>query len=126
MNDTASPMTESTKKPRLANLEPYARKGLLGTIIAMVLVLIGQYTGASSVASVMQKEHMDAWASRSPAHAAAMAEYLECDRSGPELTKQACVDRAATGDMAIELDEIATTPVGAWKAMPAPLRWFLN
>lgn len=118
----------TAKKLVLANLEPYVRKGLIGGIAATFLVLVGQYTGASSMASAMQRERMDAWALRSPAHAAAMKEYLTCDRSGPEVTKQACVERAATGQLAAELAEVATRPVRAFetKAMPAPLRWFLD
>lgn len=126
MDNTTTPRPEPSKRMLLASLERYASNALLGVIVATFVLLVGQYTGASSVASAMQQEHMDSWASHSPAHAAAMAEYLACNREGPELTKKACVERAAIGQLAAELDGVATTPRAAWEAMPLPLRWFLN
>jgi hypothetical protein len=69
---------------------------------------------------------MSVWATRSPANAAVLAEFLSCDRSGPELTRQACLARAATGQLAQELADVTTAPALASQALPAPLRWFLG
>lgn len=112
---TSPPRAEGSK---LARLEPYARNGLLGFLVAMALVMVGQYTGASAVAAVMQRERMAAWAARSAAHSAAMAAYLACDKKGPAVTKQACVERDAKGDLAAELDDVTTTPKAVWEALP--------
>lgn len=113
-------------KIQLSKFEPLARKNLVGLIIAAGLLLVGQYTGASAVASAMQQEHMQAWASRSPDHAGAMAEYKRCEVSGTEVTKRGCAVRAAYGAMAAELEVLAATPQAAVDSIPAPLRWFLN
>ena len=127
MHEATPPVTPPTPKQRLIQIEPIARKSLLGLVVAAGLVLVGQYTGASSVASVIQRERMDAWSTRSAEHATAMTKYLDCYyNSKSVLTKQGCIEQAATGQMAAELDEVATTPAAAWNAMPAPLRWFMN
>lgn len=121
---TPSPAPSGSE--RLARLEPYARNTLLAIIVAAALLLVGQYTGASAVASVLQRDRMEAWASRSPAHAAAMARYLACDKSEQESTKKACVDLVAADGLAAELEQVTATPQAAWEALPRPLRWFLN
>lgn len=127
MNIENDPSHQRPPAQRLVQLEQRARNGLLALIVGAALVTVGQYSGASAVASSMQRARMDAWSAKSSEHAAAMATYLDCYFEGTQVhTKRGCVELAATGRLADELDSVTTTPKAAWEAMPAPLRWLIN
>lgn len=64
MTEATTPSPPPSRSERLARLEPYFRNSLLAIIVATALPLVGQYTGASAVASALQR---DRWRPGPPA-----------------------------------------------------------
>lgn len=110
---------------KLADFERSARKVASALVAALAVFMAGQYSGASSIASEVSSDRLKAWTLKSPAHAAAVAEFEACNVGGPEVTVRACLARSASGQLAAELAEVTSTSPTVYQAVPAPLRWFL-
>lgn len=99
---------------------------LLALIAGAILLTIGQMEGLAAAGGALHRDRMAQWGATSPERAAALKEFSACNTRGPELTTKACISRAASGTVAVELTDIMSGLDRIRVEAPAPLRWFIN
>ena len=103
-------------------IERCSRRTLVYVISTMGLLTIGQLMAASALADAEQAGRATAWAARDPEHADALQRYRACKA----FTVDACLAKAATGQVRRELASVVMTDARFARDLPAPSRWLLG
>ncbi|WP_404667227.1 hypothetical protein [Roseateles asaccharophilus] len=99
---------------------------VLALIAGALLLTIGQMQGLAAAGGALHRDRLNQWGATSPDRAAALKVFNECNARGPEMTTKDCIARAATGAVAVELNDIMNGLDRIRVEAPAPLHWFIN